>query len=106
MWKPPEPTFVLDAITLRGVGSYLHGARLDIKPLTVLCGANGSGKSTWLKALDLLSESLAAKRLPFGFVTQDWDHTNIQVWNARQKSWLYLKTISQRWSFIKVSLAL
>ena len=80
--KVPEPIFVLDAITLRGVGSYLHGARLDIKPLTVLCGANGSGKSTWLKALDLLSESLAAKRLPFGFVTQDWDHTNIQVTNA------------------------
>ena len=80
--KVPQPPFVLDAITLRGVGSYLHGARLDIKPLTVLCGANGSGKSTWLKALDLLSESLAAKRLPFGFVTQDWDHTNIQVTNA------------------------
>ena len=80
--KVPEPTFVLDAITLRGVGSYLHGARLDIKPLTVLCGANGSGKSTWLKALNLLSDSLAAKRLPFGFVTQDWDHTNIQVTNA------------------------
>ena len=82
MWKPPEPPFVLDAITLRGVGSYLHGARLDIKPLTVLCGANGSGKSTWLKALNLLSESLAANRLPYGFSVQDWDHANIQVTNA------------------------
>ena len=82
MWKPPEPTFVLDAITLRGVGSYLHGARLDIKPLTVLCGANGSGKSTWLKALNFLSDSLSAKRLPFGFAVQDWDHANIQLTNA------------------------
>ena len=80
--KVPEPTFVLDAITLRGVGSYLHGARLDIKPLTVLCGANGSGKSTWLKALNFLSDSLAAKRLPFGFAVQDWDHANIQLTNA------------------------
>ena len=80
--KVPEPTFVLDAITLRGVGSYLHGARLDIKPLTVLCGANGSGKSTWLKALNFLSESLTANRLPFGFAVQDWDHANIQLTNA------------------------
>ncbi len=82
MWIPPEPPFVLNAITLRGVGSYLHGARLDIKPLTVLCGANGSGKSTWLKALNFLSDSLAAKRLPFGFAVQDWDHANIQLTNA------------------------
>jgi len=37
----------LRAITLRGIGSYLHGARLDIRPLMILCGTNGSGKSTW-----------------------------------------------------------
>ena len=59
--------FVLTAITLRGVGSYLRGARLEIRPLTILCGKNGSGKSTWLKALNLLSRSLEANRLPFGF---------------------------------------
>jgi len=44
----------LTAMTLRGIGSYLHGARLDFKPLTVLCGKNGSGKSTWLQVLDML----------------------------------------------------
>ncbi len=44
----------LSALTLRGVGSYLHGARLDIRPLTILCGKNGSGKSTWFQVLDML----------------------------------------------------
>ena len=47
----------LTALTLRGVGSYLHGARLEVKPLTVLCGPNGSGKSTWFKVLNLLRAS-------------------------------------------------
>ena len=28
----------LTAMTLRGLGPYLHGARLEIKPLTILCG--------------------------------------------------------------------
>ena len=65
---PDEKTpFELTAITLRGVGSYLRGARLEIRPLTILCGKNGSGKSTWLKALNLLSRSLEANRLPFAF---------------------------------------
>lgn len=41
----------LTAMTLRGIGPYLHGARLEIKPLTILCGENGSGKSTWLAVL-------------------------------------------------------
>jgi len=42
---------ILDAMTLRGIGSYLHGARMDINPLTILCRANGSWKSTWFKSL-------------------------------------------------------
>ena len=41
----------LTAMTLRGLGPYLHGARLEIKPLTILCGENGSGKSTWIGAV-------------------------------------------------------
>ena len=44
----------LTAMTLRGLGPYLHGARLEIKPLTILCGENGSGKSTWIEMLRLL----------------------------------------------------
>ena len=41
----------LTAMTLRGHGPYLHGARLEIKPLTILCGENGSGNSTWIEAI-------------------------------------------------------
>lgn len=54
------------AITARGIGSYLHGARLDLRPLTVLCGENGSGKSTWIRLLSLLRNSASAGVLPFG----------------------------------------
>jgi len=51
MIPDPRPAMILDAMTLRGIGSYLHGARMDINPLTILCRANGSGKSTWFKSL-------------------------------------------------------
>lgn len=73
---------IIDAITLRGIGSYLHGARLEIKPLTVLCGSNGSGKSTWLKALNVLKDALDANLLPYGFAIADWSPDNIQLTNA------------------------
>jgi energy-coupling factor transporter ATP-binding protein EcfA2 len=63
---------VLRSMTLRGVGSYLHGARLEIQPLTILCGKNGSGKSTWLKMLDLLIDSQPS--LPFELNTEiEWE---------------------------------
>ncbi len=61
----------LEAMTLRGLGSYLHGGRLEIRPLTVLCGTNGSGKSTWFRAIDLLRRSLEEGKLPFSFVWPD-----------------------------------
>ena len=57
----------LEAMTLRGLGSYLHGGRLEIRPLTVLCGTNGSGKSTWFRMIELLRQSLEDGRLPFAF---------------------------------------
>ena len=78
----PQSPIVLDAITLRGIGSYLHGARLDIKPLTILCGENGSGKSTWLKALNILERSLESNRFPFGFDISDWNPQDLQITNA------------------------
>ncbi len=77
-----KASFILTAITLRGIGSYVHGARLEIRPLTVLCGTNGSGKSTWLKALNVLRRSLDAGTLPYGFDVQDWQTDNIQLTNA------------------------
>ncbi len=82
MLPEQQAPLVLTAITLRGIGSYLEGARLEVRPLTVLCGKNGSGKSTWLKVLDLLCRSLKAGRLPFGFDVTDWATDNIQLENA------------------------
>lgn len=73
---------VLNAMTLRGVGSYLMGSRLEFKPLTIICGTNGSGKSTWLKALNVLASSLAKDRLPYGFTVSDWDPNCIDFTNA------------------------
>jgi energy-coupling factor transporter ATP-binding protein EcfA2 len=67
MLPEQQTPLVLTGMTLRGIGSYLKGARLELKPLTVLCGKNGSGKSTWLKVLNLLSRSSKAGKLPFGF---------------------------------------
>ena len=77
-----QSPFTLTAMTLRGIGSYLRGRRLDIKPLTVLCGKNGSGKSTWLKTLNLLKESLEAKRLPYGFSRTDSADDGVEFTNA------------------------
>jgi len=46
----------LKSLSLRGFGSYLDETELKIRPLTILCGKNGSGKSTWLKALKFLRD--------------------------------------------------
>lgn len=77
-----DADFRLEAITLRGIGSYLHGARLVLKPLTVLCGKNGSGKSTWFRSLNLLQEALDAGTFPYGYPASDWEPYDIRVINA------------------------
>jgi ABC-type transport system involved in cytochrome c biogenesis ATPase subunit len=82
MLPEQQTPLVLTAMTLRGIGSYLQGARLELKPLTVLCGKNGSGKSTWLRTLNLLSKSLRAGKLPFGFEVTDGAADNFQPENA------------------------
>ena len=57
----------LTALTVRGIGPYYLGGRLEIAPLTILCGANGSGKSTWIKVLDLLRLSAERDSLEYPF---------------------------------------
>lgn len=73
----------LDSITLRGIGSYFNGAELRLRPLTILCGKNGSGKSTWLSTIDLLQRSSKKGMLPFAFDASDHDCHNMQLTNAR-----------------------
>ena len=67
---------ILKAITLRALGPYLEGTRLEVRPLTILCGKNGSGKSTWLKMLYLLQRSHVRGLLPLGF-----DHDELAFWH-------------------------
>ncbi len=55
----------LTAMTLRCLGPYLHGERLEIRPLTILCGENGSGKSTWIEMLSKFKTTAADERFPF-----------------------------------------
>ena len=62
----------LTAMTLRSIGPYLQGARLEIKPLTVICGENGSGKSTWLEAVRYLKLATADPNFPLS-VPRDLD---------------------------------
>jgi|GEM_PF-4182912 len=67
---------ILDAVTLHGLGPYLEGTRLEVRPLTILCGKNGSGKSTWLKMLTLLQRSHLRGFLPLAF-----DHGESAPWH-------------------------
>jgi energy-coupling factor transporter ATP-binding protein EcfA2 len=68
----------LTDMTLRGVGSYIKGSRLEFRPLTILSGINGSGKSTWFKSLAMIQRSLTrrlqnpdSERFPFAFHVDD-----------------------------------
>lgn len=76
----PGRELALSSMTLRGVGSYFYGQRLDLRPLTIICGENGSGKSTWLKAWNLLKNSQRLREFPFAFASDAasfWhDYTN------------------------------
>jgi energy-coupling factor transporter ATP-binding protein EcfA2 len=69
-------------MTLRGIGSYFHGAELQLRPLTILCGKNGSGKSTWLKIIEVLQRSSQKGKLPFAFDVDDTDCHDMQLANA------------------------
>lgn len=66
-----NPRLVLKAVTLYGVGPYHDSYRLDIKPLTILCGANGTGKSTWIEMIRRLRNSLDAGCFPYSLAQED-----------------------------------
>ena len=72
----------LTAMTLRGLGPYLHGARLEIKPLTILCGENGSGKSTWIETL--LALKLTAKNPHFPMTSLRYPQNHVEQYGINQ----------------------
>lgn len=56
MNQRPMTTPMLDHITIRGFRSIAAVERLELKPLNVLIGANGSGKSNFLEVFRFLRE--------------------------------------------------
>src|SRR2546426_5247378 len=48
----------ITAITVRGFKSLYNESRIEIRPLTILAGANSSGKSSMMQPLLLLKQTL------------------------------------------------
>lgn len=58
--KQKEPGKGITAITVRGFKSLAQETRIDVRPLTILAGANSSGKSSIVQPLLLLKQTLEA----------------------------------------------
>lgn len=52
---------MLDGLRLRGLRSLGDTGRIDFKPITLLLGQNSSGKSTFLRSLPLLRQSIMTR---------------------------------------------
>ena len=55
-----ETLLPLRAITVEGFKSIDHEQTIDLRPLTILAGANSSGKSSMIQPLLLLKQTLEA----------------------------------------------
>lgn len=58
--KKPEPAVGISALTVAGYKSIRDEQTIDIAPLTILAGANSSGKSSMMQPLLLLKQTLEA----------------------------------------------
>ena len=66
--EPLNKLLRLDSMTLRGIGSYYHARELKFRtPDGILCGTNGSGKSTWLDRIAMLQRSLSKRKVTIRF---------------------------------------
>src|SRR5882724_9979062 len=79
---PPEAP--LTAITLRGFKSFQDETRIEIRPLTLLAGANSSGKSSAIQPLLLLKQTLEAEYDPGPLLL---DGPNIKFTAMEQTLW-------------------
>lgn len=79
----------LKEITLHGIGSYLRPARLEIRPLTILCGPNGVGKSTWVKVLNLLANAADNETFPLSLAEDPESKMmfNVEAAELRDSCW-------------------
>ena len=83
---PREPS--LTAITLRGFKSFRDETRIEIRPLTLLAGANSSGKSSAIQPLLLLKQTLEAGYDPGPLLL---DGPNIKFTAMEQTLWRDLR---------------
>lgn len=71
----------ISGITVRGFKSIFTEQHLDIKPLTILAGANSSGKSSFMQPLLLLKQTLELSGDPGALLL---DGTNVRFTAADQ----------------------
>lgn len=71
----------ISAITVRGFKSICTEQRVEVKPLTVLAGANSSGKSSLMQPLLLLKQTLEAPADPGALLL---DGPNVSFTSAEQ----------------------
>ncbi|MGI0021711.1 MAG: AAA family ATPase, partial [Nitrososphaeraceae archaeon] len=53
----PDLLFMITKIALENIKSILSEQEIELTPFTLLIGDNGSGKSTYIQALSLLSQN-------------------------------------------------
>src|SRR4051794_13765876 len=71
----------ITAIAVRGFKSLYDESRIEIRPLTILAGANSSGKSSIIQPLLLLKQTLDATYDPGSLLL---DGPNVQFTSAEQ----------------------
>ncbi len=76
-----EPPDAITAITVKGFKSFAEETRLEIRPLTLLAGANSSGKSSALQPILLLKQTLEASYDPGPLLLHD---SHVRFTSARQ----------------------
>jgi len=60
----PKPVFAIDALSVGGFKSISDEQSIEVRPLTILAGANSSGKSSMMQPLLLLKQTLEAQYDP------------------------------------------
>src|SRR5437867_2540366 len=73
---------MIGSITLTGIKS-IRQAKADLAPLTILIGANGSGKSTVLEGIELIASASAELTRPDTVELQEAENSPKGTWRGR-----------------------
>src|SRR5438067_1802592 len=83
--KRPRPrSTALAKIFVAGYKSFANAAEIEIRPLTILAGANSSGKSSIMQPLLLMKQTLEASYDPGGLKL---DGPHVKLTDAAQMFW-------------------